>query len=187
MSLQKAAFDSEPTCTVCYTGKNTRKEVLPILMSLFRRSGAQLTLLALAVLGMADALYLTLAHYDESVTLACSDSGFVNCSRVITSPYSYVPGTSLPISLPGLAWCLVIALLALLGVFLGAERRWLRLAQFAWTLLGMLTVLYLIYVEIVLLHNLCAWCTVLHALILLMFLIAVARLPARVSKEEGEL
>lgn len=154
-------------------------------MSLFRRAGAQLALLVLAVLGMADAIYLTLAHYDESVTLVCSESGFVNCTRVITSPYSYVPGTALPISLPGLAWCLVIALLALLGLFLGTERRWLRLAQFAWTLLGMLTVLYLVYVEIVLLHNLCAWCTALHALILLMFLIAVARLPARAGEDEG--
>lgn len=153
-------------------------------MSLLRRSGAQLALLILAILGMADAIYLTLAHYNESVTLVCSDSGFVNCTRVITSPYSYVPGTALPISLPGLAWCLVIALLALLGIFLGAERRWLRLAQFAWTLLGMLTVLYLVYVEIVLLHNLCAWCTALHVLILLMFLIAVFHLPGRVDEDE---
>ena len=153
-------------------------------MSLLRRSGAQLALLVLAILGMADAIYLTLAHYNESVTLVCSDSGFVNCTRVITSSYSYVPGTALPISLPGLAWCLVIALLALLGIFLGAERRWLRLAQFAWTLLGMLTVLYLVYVEIVLLHNLCAWCTALHVLILLMFLIAVAHLPGRVREDE---
>lgn len=146
-------------------------------MSLLRRSGGQLALLVLAMLGMADALYLTLAHYDASVSLVCSDSGFINCSRVITSRYSYVPGTSLPISLPGLAWCLVIAGLALLSIFLGTERRWLRLAQFIWTLLGMLTVLYLVYVEIVLLHNLCAWCTVLHVLILLMFLIALVRLP----------
>ncbi len=154
-------------------------------MSLLRRSGSQVALLVLAILGMADAIYLTLAHYDESVTLVCSDSGFINCARVITSRYSYVPGTSLPISLPGLAWCLVIAVLALLGMFLGAERRWLRLAQFAWTLLGMLTVLYLVYVEIVLLHNLCAWCTVLHVLILLMFLIALARLPGGRVEEEA--
>lgn len=146
-------------------------------MSLLRRSGAQVALLILAILGMADAIYLTLAHYDESVSLACSDSGFINCSRVITSSYSYVPGTSLPISLPGVAWCLVIAGLALLGIFLGVERRWLRFAQFAWTLLGMLTVLYLVYVEVVRLHNLCAWCTVLHILILFMFLITLTLLP----------
>jgi uncharacterized membrane protein len=69
---------------------------------------------------------------------------------------------------------------------LGDERRWLRAAQFVWTLLGMLTVLYLVYVEVVLLRNLCAWCTVLHVLILLMFLLAVVRLPGRFSTDEDE-
>lgn len=155
-------------------------------MNLLRRSGAQLALLILALLGMADAIYLTLAHYDDQVVLACSDSGFVNCARVTTSQYSYVPGTSLPISLPGLGWCLVVAALALVGIFLGRERRWLRVAQFVWTLLGLLTVLYLVYVEIVLLHNLCAWCTVLHILILLMFLIALVSLPARSPSNDEE-
>jgi uncharacterized membrane protein len=155
-------------------------------MNLLRRSGAQLALLVLALLGVADAIYLTLAHYDSQVSLICSDNGFVNCARVITSKYSYVPGTSLPISLPGLGWCLVVAALALFGLFLGSERRWLRFAQFTWALLGLLTVLYLVYVEIVLLHNLCAWCTVLHALILLMFLITLVRLPGRAASNEEE-
>lgn len=148
------------------------------------RSGSQLALLLLAILGMADAFYLTLAHYDEQVTLACPNTGFVNCAPVITSQYSYVPGTSIPISLPGLAWCLAVAGLALIGIFLGAEWRWLRLAEFLWTLLGMFTVLYLVYVEIVLVRNLCLWCTVLHVLILLMFLIALVRLPTRPLQDE---
>lgn len=154
------------------------------MMNLIRRSGSQLALLVLALLGAADAVYLTLVHYDDQVVLACSDSGFVNCGRVITSAYSYVPGTSLPISVPGLGWCLVMIALALLGIFLGSERRWLRIAQFTWALLGMLTVLYLVYVEIALLDNLCAWCTVLHALILLMFLITLVRLSRRGPGEE---
>lgn len=155
-------------------------------MNLLRRSGAQLALLILALLGVADAIYLTLAHYDEKVVLACSDSGFINCARVTTSPYSYVPGTSLPVSLPGLGWCLVVAALAFAGIILGQERRWLRIAQFVWTLLGLLTILYLVYVEIVRLHNLCIWCTVLHVLILVMFLIALVRLPARSPVDEEE-
>lgn len=152
-------------------------------MKQIQRSGTQWALLILAILGMADAIYLTLAHYDDQVVLACPSTGFVNCGPVLTSKYSYVPGTELPISLPGLAWCLVIAGLALVGLFLGAERRWLRLATFFWTLLGMLTVLYLIYVEIVLVRNLCLWCTVLHFLILLMFLISLVQLSSRPLSE----
>ena len=158
-------------------------------MSLLRRAGSQLALLVLALLGVADAIYLTLVHYDSQVSLICSDSGFVNCARVLSSRFAYVPGTSLPISLPGLGWALVVAVLALIGIFFGSDHRWLRFAQFFWTLLGMLTVLYLVYAEIVQLHNLCAWCTVLHVLILLMFLITLVRLPGRaeeVWEDEGE-
>jgi uncharacterized membrane protein len=155
------------------------------MMNLFRRAGVQIAVLVLAVLGIADAIYLTLAHYNEHVALVCSDSGLVNCARVTTSIYSYVPGTSLPITLPGLGWCLVLAGLAIAGIWLGDERRWLRIAQFAWTLLGMLTVLYLVYVEIVLLRSICAWCTVLHILITLAFLLAVVRLPGAFTRAEA--
>src|SRR5258707_5706200 len=154
------------------------------MMNVFRRVGVQVVLRVLAVLVMVDAIYLTVVHYISQVTLVCSDSGFVNCTRVITSVYSYVPGTTIPISVPGLGWCLVLAALAVAGIWLRDERRWLRVAQFGWTLLGMLTALYLIYIEIVLLRNLCAWCTVLHALILLAFLIAAVRLPGCLSSDE---
>jgi uncharacterized membrane protein len=155
-------------------------------MSLLRRAGSQLALLVLALLGVADAIYLTLVHYDSNqVSLVCSDSGFVNCARVLSSRFAYVPGiTGLPISLPGLGWALVVAVLALIGIFFGSDHRWLRFAQFFWTLLGLLTVLYLVYAEIVQLHNLCAWCTVLHVLILLMFLITLVRLPGRAEEDE---
>jgi uncharacterized membrane protein len=37
----------------------------------------------------------------------------------------------------------------------------------------MLTVFYLVYVEIVLLHTICAWCTAVHVIVLLYLLTAV--------------
>ena len=40
----------------------------------------------------------------------------------------------------------------------------------------MLTVLYLVYIELVRLHTICAWCTGLHIVILLMFLITIVQL-----------
>jgi len=134
---------------------------------------SQFFLLACALVGVGIAAYLTSAHY-ELAPLACSGSGFVNCARVLSSPYSVVPGTSIPITIPGMAWSLLIATLVVME--LRRPARWLRLAQFAWSLVGMLTVLYLVYVEIVLLHNLCAWCTAMHVLVFLIFLIALARL-----------
>lgn len=142
-------------------------------MEQIRRAKSQFFLLACSLAGAGIAIYLTSVHY-ELAPLACSESGFVNCTRVLSSSYSLVPGTSIPISVPGLAWNLVM--LALAGLGLRLQAGWLRRAQFAWSFAGMLTVLYLVYVEIVLLHNLCAWCTALHILILLMFLVTLARL-----------
>lgn len=143
-------------------------------MERIRQGKSQLFILACALLGAGIAVYLTTVHY-QLAPLACSTTGFVNCERVLSSSYSVVPGTAIPITIPGLAWCLVMMALALAGLRL-PEARWLRQAQFAWALVGMLAVLYLLYVEIVRLHNLCAWCTALHVLIFLMFLVTLVRL-----------
>jgi uncharacterized membrane protein len=152
-------------------------------MKLIRGSGSQIFLLLLSLLGASIAVYLTVVHYNEQVPLVCSDTGLVNCARVLSSPYSVVPGTSLPITIPGLAWCVVMAALAVAGIYTGLQSRWFRLAQFAWSLVGMLTVLYLVYAEIVRLHTICAWCTALHVLVLLIFLVTLVQLQPQSHAE----
>lgn len=144
-----------------------------------RRKNAlyQIPLLVLSLLGAGIAIYLTAVHY-ENVPLICSTRGLVDCSRVLSSAYSVIPGTTVPISVPGLLWCVVSAGLAIMGLraLQLQVRRRIQVAQFAWSLLGMLTVIYLVYVELVLLHTICAWCTALHAIILVVFLTAVVQL-----------
>jgi len=66
-------------------------------------------------------------------------------------------------------------------------RRRIQVAQFAWSLLGMLTVLYLLYVEIVILHTICAWCTALHVIILVMFLTTIVQLQTPVDESEADI
>ncbi len=154
-------------------------------MKLIQRSGMQVLLLVLSLLSAGVAIYLTLVHY-ENTPLVCSDSGLVNCARVLSSPFSVVPGTSVPITLPGLGWCAVSVALAIAGLYLGSERRWIRLSQFGWSLVGMLTVLYLVYVEIVRLHTICAWCTAFHLLILLTFLLTLVQLQSQRPEVEPE-
>ncbi len=141
-----------------------------------RRAWSQVFLLVCSLIGAVVTIYLTVVHYNEAVPLFCSGSGLVNCGLVLSSPYGVVFGTSIPTSLPGLAWCLVMAALAIVG--LRAQPRWLRPAQFTWALIGLLTALYLVYVEIVRLHAICAWCSALHVLILLMFLVTLVRLAS---------
>jgi len=144
-------------------------------MTYIQRSGGQIALLALSIIGAAIAIYLTTVHY-ENVPLVCSTQGFIDCARVLASSYSVVPGTTIPITVPGLGWCIVSAVLALIGWRLWPERRSVRVAECVWSALGMITVFYLVYAELVRLHTLCAWCTVLHVIILTMLLISAVQL-----------
>jgi len=150
-----------------------------------QRSWGQLLLLVLSLVGTGIAIYLTAVHY-ENVPLICSSSGLIDCHRVLSSGYSVVPGTTVPISVPGLLWCVVSAALAITGLraLLPQVRRRIQMAQFAWSLLGMLTVLYLVYVELVLLHTICAWCTALHMIILVMFLTTIVQLQQAENETE---
>ncbi|MHB1500589.1 MAG: vitamin K epoxide reductase family protein [Candidatus Dormibacteria bacterium] len=130
--------------------------------------------MAFATLGFGVAVYLTAVHYAH-VPLACSDTGLVNCAKVVTSPFSVVPGTNLPITVPGMGFFLVS-----FGLALAQLRRpfqyGLRQAHFGWACLGLLTVFYLVFVELVELHNICLWCTSVHILILLTLITTAWRL-----------
>src|SRR5579863_1095222 len=152
-------------------------------MKTIRRPITQICLLILSLIGIGIAVYLTTVHY-ENVPLICSNSGIVDCAHVLSSSYSVVPSTTIPITVPGLAWCVISAVLAIIGLRFQLVPRWLRIAEFALSLAGILTVLYLVYVEIVRLHTICAWCTGLHVIILVMFLITLVQLQEPLSDVE---
>ncbi|MBA2679931.1 MAG: vitamin K epoxide reductase family protein [Ktedonobacteraceae bacterium] len=152
-------------------------------MAYFRRSGGQIAMLALSILGVMISIYLTITHYDKQ-SLICSSSGLVNCERVLSSSYSVVPGTAIPISIPGLLWFCVLGALAFCAWRIWPERRSLLMAEVAWSSLGLLTVLYLVYAEIVRLDAICAWCTSLHVIILLSLIISVFLLSRPGEDEE---
>lgn len=152
-------------------------------MAIMRRSGRPIALLVLSVVGVIISLYLTSVHY-EHVPLVCSTQGFVDCERVLSSMYSVVPGTSIPVSVPGVLWFIVAGVLAFVAWRVAPQRRDVVIGLFVWSLLGMLSVFYLVYVEIVRLHTLCAWCTALHAIILVMFLISIFQLYQGTAEEE---
>jgi len=132
----------------------------------------------MAIAGLAISIYLTTVHY-AGVPLVCNTTGIINCSAVTTSQYSVVPGTKMPITIPGMLWFVVSGGLAIYAL---AQRRRqqieperLRLIQLLWSGVGLLFVLYLVYAEIVLLHNICEWCTVIHVLTLATFLVTLYR------------
>ena len=117
----------------------------------------KLVVLAAAVAGVGVSIYLTIVHANSSA-LVCSTSGVVNCERVLSSAYGTILGTPIPTSVAGIVWFAVSG-----GLALAAWRN----AQLAWGALGLLTVLFLIYVEIDVVGAICAWCTVAHVLVVI--------------------
>ena len=123
----------------------------------------QLLALAAALAGLGISIYLTAVHY-AGMPLACPANGTINCEAVLSSRYAVIAGTNVPTSAAGIAWFTVSALLS--------TRRAGRV-QLAWSALGLATVLFLVYVEIVQLGAVCIWCTAAHVLVVSIFLIVL--------------
>ncbi len=130
--------------------------------------------LALGVIGLLIAAYLTVLHYSTAVPLVCSQSGLVNCERVITSPQSVWLGA--PVAGVGFAW-FVVTLYWWLRSGPGAPP-WLAGVRLGWAALGAVTVVYLVYVELVELRHLCLWCTGLHVIILALLVLSTLAHPS---------
>ena len=137
-------------------------------------------LVLMAIVGVGISIYLTTIHYAQIAPI-CTTGGIVNCSSVLKSSYSNVPGTTIPITVPGLFWFVVSGALAVVGLRAAArndyEPDWLLRAQLIWSALGMVVVLYLVYAEIVVLHRICEWCTAVHLLTLASLLVVMRREP----------
>lgn len=120
----------------------------------------------IALAGIGVATYLTIAHYDTTVTLACPDTGIVNCAKVTTSPESTIVG--IPVAVLGLGFFIVMAGLSLSFAW---RRRGLDAVRLALAGAGVVFVLWLIYAEVVKIGSICLWCTSVHVMTLTLFLV----------------
>lgn len=125
----------------------------------------------LSLFGLGVSIYLTIAHYDTSVSLACPDTGVVNCAKVTSSSESMVFGI-FPVAVLGLAFYVFMAAVnSPLGWRLKRrEVSWLRLGS---VVIGMGFVLYLVYAEVVQIGNICLWCTSIHVATFALFSLLV--------------
>jgi len=119
-------------------------------------------------LGLLDAAYLTFEHYTASTTLACSETATVNCLRVTTSSYADVLG--IPFAVLGVVFFLGMGLLCL-PVAWRRPGRPLRLIRVAGAVVGVLVALYLVWVELFRLDAICLYCTGVHVLTFVLFVV----------------
>ena len=145
----------------------------------------QFLTLALAILGLVISAYETYAHYNGSHLAGCptGGNGTFNCTAVITSPQSMVFGV-IPVAILGLAFYVAAVPLFLpwpwtqrIQRFL--PRRWqvqprtVDLVRLGSVVVGMGFVMYLIYAELYQIGDICEYCTGVHIVTFLLFVITV--------------
>jgi uncharacterized membrane protein len=128
----------------------------------------QVATFVLALAGLGVSIYLTIAHFTESALAGCSESGLVNCTKVTTSAQSYVFG--IPVAVLGLAF-FVFAAVVMSPWAWRASRREIHLARIASLVVGIGFVLYLIYAELFIIGSICLYCTSVHAITFVLFVL----------------
>ena len=124
---------------------------------------------ALAILGLGASAYLTYTHYTESALAGCTEtSGAINCGKVTTSPQSIVFG--IPVAVLGLAFYVFLA--AIMSPYAWRSgRREIAVARLVSLVVGIGFVLYLLYAELFQIGSICLYCTSVHVITFLLFVL----------------
>jgi uncharacterized membrane protein len=124
---------------------------------------------AISLAGIGISIYLLIVHYQPTL-LICNTSGVVNCEKVLTSPQSVILG--IPVPIYGLAFFVGMTALSLPAAWRSTSA-WIARARLAAVVVGMAMVIYLISQEALVLHAICLWCTSVHVLTFVLFLIVI--------------
>lgn len=144
-----------------------------------------LVIIALTILGIFVAGYLTWSHYsDEPVYCGKSSS----CEDVNNSRFAFLgpfPAVGqVPVALIGLTGYLIILVLSLIPR--KEDRQWPMLLIFGGSLIGVMLQWYLFGIEIFVLRAICYWCVTSQAVITLIFLLSFPRRAPDVEEAEAE-
>ncbi|HUV57963.1 MAG TPA: vitamin K epoxide reductase family protein [Acidimicrobiales bacterium] len=132
-------------------------------------------LLSLAGLGVS--LYLTIAHFDKQI-LACSSTGVIDCAAVTSSPQSYILGV--PVAFFGLGNFIVMtALNSPWGWRL--KPYWVHVTRFVLSVVGMVSVLWLVYAELIIINHICLYCTAVHIITFALLIVLAMVSPTQLG------
>jgi len=113
--------------------------------------------------GLADGIYLTIEHYSSAV-VPCTI--FNGCGAVLNSPYANIG--PIPMSLFGLVFYLAMLTLTILSW--KNPKKWLK-KLWLLSLIAFAFTLYLIYLQIFIIHALCIYCLASATMVTMMFLL----------------
>ena len=127
--------------------------------------------IALAVLGLLVSIYMTIFKLTENPNMCLGNGG---CSTVNSSIYSEISG--IPVAVVGVGGYLAILALLLLENRISFLKANGTMVIFGLALIGFLFTIYLIYVELALIHALCPFCVTSQITMTILFILSVIRL-----------
>lgn len=123
--------------------------------SVTRRIG--LASLLVSAVGVGISIYLTVEHFTAGTTFACPETGAINCQKVTTSAWSHIG--PVPVAVLGLVFFAGMAVLCSPPAW---HLRALVPLRVAGAIVGVLSALYLVWVELFRVDAICLWCTAVH-------------------------
>lgn len=136
----------------------------------------------LSLIGLGISIYLTIAHFVGVQALACSANSIVNCEAVTTSAQSTVLGV--PVAILGLCY-FVVAVPFYSPWAWRSSMRLVHLIRLLGAITGIIFVLWLITAELLIIGKICLWCSGVHVVTFLLFVITMLTVPKMLSGEEA--
>lgn len=134
-----------------------------------------ITTTVLCLVGLGVSIYLTIAHFDSHLTLSCpAGGGAINCEAVTTSPQSHIFG--IPVAMLGLFFFVPMLALCTPWAWRTANRL-VHLARLALSVTGIGMIIYLIIAELFEVKKICLWCSSVHLITFVLFVIIVTSAP----------
>jgi uncharacterized membrane protein len=129
----------------------------------------RMAIAVLALIGLMISTYLSMYKLGYLGEIQCTIGG---CEKVQTSRFADFLG--LPVSVWGVGAYVTLLVLAMLGIQPRWQReRWVALALFGVSAVGVAFSGYLTYLEAFVIHAWCQWCVVSAILVTLIFLLSI--------------
>jgi uncharacterized membrane protein len=134
--------------------------------------------LLLSIIGLIGSIYLTISHFDTRF-FVCPELG--PCEKILTSNSSHFLG--IPVPILGLAYFAPMTLLCLPVAWRATDQR-IHLARLVLSILGIGMILYLFAEELFIIQSLCVWCSAIHLVGFLLFVIIVSTSPRLLASDK---
>jgi uncharacterized membrane protein len=131
------------------------------------------TTFVLSLLGLGVSIYLTIDHFAK-ISPVCSGGGLITCKKVTTSAQSYF--LHIPVAMLGLGFYVVMVAINSPWAWRAADRR-VHMVRLGLSVVGICFALYLVACELLIIGNICLWCTSVHIITFALFVVIVTTVP----------